>query len=192
MTSPMISEMWPRFVLPIIRKEWFQAMTAVPSPLAALYGDNTSLTSEEYSQGIGDLGLVPEYNSDSAEGAPAAIQYGSFNPLYETTFTHKEYALGIAVERKLMDDNRTGQIMRRAATLGNSYGTTIAYHRSSVFNNAFTASAPYLGGDSKALCSATHPTNKNDTYRRGQSRIIGSVLRRDHCNANPGTANAER
>lgn len=159
MANPMLSSEWPRFVLPIVRKEWYQKLAAVVSPVESLYGDSTSNSSVEYSQGIGDMGLVPEYNSATAEGAGDGIQYGSFNKLYETTFTHKEYAKGIAIERKLMDDAQLGLIARRAQSLGNAYGSTIATHRSSIFVNAFTT----LGADGKALCATDHPTSPSDS-----------------------------
>lgn len=160
MTTPMISEQWGRFVLPIIRKEWDQKMNSVNSPLMALMGIQSSVSSVEYSQGVGSFGLVPEYNSADAEGAAAAVQYDTFNPLYETTFTHKEYAKGVKIERKLLDDNRTGQILRKAQSLGFSFGTTRAYHASSILNNAF---ATVLGSDGVVLCSASHPVNENDS-----------------------------
>jgi hypothetical protein len=156
----MISNQWPRFVLPVIRKEWDQSMNAVVSPLMSLLGVQSSQSSVEYSQGVGTFGLVPEYNSATAEGAPAAIAYDSFNPLYEATFTHKEYAKGVAIERKLIDDNRTGQIIRKAQILGHAFGTTRAYHCSSILNNAF---ATVSGPDSVYLCSASHPTSKVDS-----------------------------
>ena len=157
--STMISEQWPRFVLPIIRKEWFQKMTSIVSPAAQFYGINTSSTSVEYSQGIGEFGLVPEYNSDN-DPSNAQIQYDSFNPLYEKTFTHKEFALGVQIERKLWDDDRLGNIRQRARSLGNSFGTSIAVSQSSVFNNAFSAS--YVGADAVALCSDSHPNRPDD------------------------------
>jgi hypothetical protein len=160
MATPMISEQWPRFVLPIIRREWDQKMNAVASPLMSLLGVSGSTSSVEYSQGVGSFGLVPEYNSADAEGQPAAIEYDNFNPLYEATFTHKEYAKGVAIERKLYDDNRTGQIIRKAQSLGFSFGTTRAYHASSILNNAF---ATVTGFDNVYLCSASHPTNENDS-----------------------------
>jgi hypothetical protein len=156
----MISEQWPRFVLPIIRKEWFQKLDAVASPVAPLYGQDTSITSVQYSQGIGDMGLMPEYNSAAANGQPAAIAYGSFNALYEATFTHKEYAKGLAIERKLWDDGQLGNIRRRAQALGNTAANTIATHMSSTFVNAFSSSYP--GPDAVALCSASHPNSKVD------------------------------
>ena len=161
MGTPMISKQWPRHILPLIRREWEQKMAAIPSPVMTLFGVETSSSSVEYSQGVGNLGEIPEYNSADAEGKPASIEYDKFNALYEKTFTHKEYAKGISVERKLMDDERYGTIKRRAQSLGHSFGTTRAIHAASVFNNAFSSS--YLGGDSKALCADDHPRNKVDS-----------------------------
>lgn len=161
MANPFISEQWPRFLLPIVRKEWDQSLTAVNSPLMNFLGVTNSTQSVEYSQGVGTFGLVPEYNSSDAEGAAAAIQYDSFSPLFESTFTHKEYAKGVSIERKLVDDQRTGQILRKAQSLGHSFGTTRAVHASSILNNAFSTSV--VGGDAKPLCSTTHPTNSVDS-----------------------------
>lgn len=156
----MISEQWARFVLPVVRKEWYQTMTGIISPVMSLFGVENSTSSVEYSQGIGAGGLIPEYNSDTDPGN-AQIQYDSFNPLYESTFTHKEYAKGIAIERKLWDDDRIGNIKRRASSLGLEYGQTRATHAASVFNNAFSAS--YVGADAVALCSDSHPTRPDDS-----------------------------
>ena len=161
MPTPMITEQWPRFVLPIVRKTWYEKLTAVNAPVSALYGVETSSAAVEYSQGIGAFGLVPEYNSSTAEANGSTIIYDSFNPLYEKTFTHKEYAKGVEIERKLWDDDQSGLIRRRAQSLGNAFGTTIATHQASVFNNAFSSS--YLGGDSKALCATDHPRSAVDS-----------------------------
>lgn len=164
MPTPMNSSQWAEFLEPIIRREWLQKLQSVKSPLEQFYGIEGSQSPKEYSQGIGALGTVPEFNSEAAEGAPGAIQYASFDPLYETTFTHKEYALGVGIERKLWDDLRTAQIKRRVQDLGHAFGTTMAVHMSSVLNNAFSSS--YVGGDSAELCASDHPINKrsSDTF----------------------------
>ena len=164
MGIPINSKEWPRFVLPIVRKEWSERLAATPSPLAPFFGVANSTSSVEYSQGIGAFGLVPEYNSGTAEEPGDSIMYDSFDPLYETTFTHKEFALGVAIKRKLWDDARLSQIRRKAQTLGSTFGLTIADHQSSVLNHAFNAS--YVGGDSVALCDDSHPINSvsSSTY----------------------------
>lgn len=156
----MISEQWARFVLPIVRKEWMQQMDAVVSPVSALFGVESSTSSVEYSQGLGNGGLVPEYNGAN-DPSNAQIQYDSFNPLYETTFTHKEYAKGLQIGRKLWDDNQSGLIRRKASALGIEYGQTRATHAASIFNNAFSSS--YVGADAKALCATDHPTSPTDS-----------------------------
>jgi len=155
MGTPINTKEWARFVLPIVRKEWFLQLDAITSPVMPLFGVDKSTAAVEYSQGIGSGGLVPEYNSSEAEKQGAEIPYDSFNPLYEKTFTHKEYAKGLAIERKLWDDDQMGNIRRRASSLGIEYGQTRATHASSVFANAFSAS--YVGADAVALCSASHP-----------------------------------
>jgi hypothetical protein len=158
MATPMTSAEKARWVLPILRKTWDQEMNAVLSPAMAFFGINSSTAAVEYSQGLGSVGLVNEYNSATAEAQGASIAYDTFQELYEKTFTHKEYAKGIAIERKLFDDDQSGLIARKAQTLGLSFGRTRAYHAASVFNNAFSAS--FVGADAVALCSASHPINK--------------------------------
>jgi len=159
MAGQMTSEQYARYVLPVIRKTWEQAANA-PSGFEKLFGIQTDKASVAYSQGMGGTGLVSEYNSSTAEGEPAAIKYSNFSQLYEKTFTHKEYADGMAIERKLFDDDQSGIIKRRAQQFGDKFNNTVAYHKASVFNNAF--SADYVGGDSVAMCSASHPLSKRN------------------------------
>lgn len=160
MAGQMTTEQYARYVLPIIRKTWSQAANA-PSGFEGLFGIETDKASVAYSQGMGGTGLIAEYNSASAEGEPAAIKYSSFSQLYEKTFTHKEYADGMAIERKLFDDDQSGIIRRRSQQFGDKFNNTVSYHKASVFNNAF--SADYVGADAVALCSASHPLSKQNS-----------------------------
>ena len=155
MTTPMISSNWARFVLPLVRKEWTEQQAAIVSPAAQFYGTETSKAAAEYSQGVGSFGVIEEYNASS--DGDNAIAYDSFAALHEKTFTHKEYAKGVSIERKLWDDDQLGAIRRKAGGLGNAFGTTRSVHASSVFNNAF--SSDYVGGDGVSLCNASHPVN---------------------------------
>lgn len=111
-----------------------------------------SSDAQEKNQGIGGFGNVPEYTG--------AIQYDNFELLYATTYQHKEYVQGMAVERKLVDDAKYGVINQRAQLLGLSFDRTREVHAASVFNNAFSSS--YVGGDGKALCATDHPRSPND------------------------------
>lgn len=160
MPTPMLSSQWPRFVLPMVRNVWYQQLTGIVSPVADLYGTRASTTSVEYSQGIGNRGLVPEYNSATAEANGNSITYDAFSALYEKTFTHKEYVSGLAIERKLVDDDQYGLIRQKAQSMGIEWGQTIAYYQSSLFVNAFNSS--FVGGDAVELCSSVHPNRADD------------------------------
>ncbi len=173
MTTPMISNNWSRFVLPLVRKEWIEKQIAIVSPAEQFYGTEASKAAAEYSQGVGSFGVIEEYNASS--DGDNAIAYDSFSALYEKTFTHKEYAKGVSIERKLWDDDQLGTIRRKASGLGAAFGTTRATHASSVFNNAFSGS--HVGGDLISLCNASHPTNiKNEaTYSNAGSTPLSEA-----------------
>jgi hypothetical protein len=158
MPTPMTAADKARFVLPFLRSVWDQEANAVLSPSMQFFGVRSSQAAAEYSQGLGSSGLVPEYNAATAEGAPGAIAFDTFQELYEKTFTHKEYADAMAIERKLFDNDQSGLIRSKISDFSNKYARTRAYHAASVFNNAFSAS--YVGADAVALCSDSHPINK--------------------------------
>lgn len=158
MATPMTAADKARFILPILRSVWDQEANAVLSPGMQFFGIRSSTAAAEYSQGLGSTGLVPEYNSATAEGDPGSIPFDTFQELYESTFTHKEYADAMAIERKLFDNDQSGLIRSKISDFSNKYARTRAYHAASVFNNAFSAS--YVGADAVALCSDSHPVNK--------------------------------
>jgi len=155
----MIQKQWSDYLTPAAKVWWNQAMNPVASPFMQLMGVRTSQKPTEYSQGLGSFGDVPEYNSATAENSSTAIAYDSFSPLYEATFTHKEFALGVEIERKLWDDGREFEIRSKIESLALAFTNKRASQASGILNNAF---ATVTGYDSVYLCSASHPTNKVD------------------------------
>lgn len=119
----------------------------------SMFNVQSSARAAERSQGVGGFGDVPEYNG--------TLEYDSFELLYRTTYTHKEYALGMSVARDLIDDEEYGVINQRAAKLGLSFDRTVYTHQASVFNNAFSSS--YVGADAVALCSDSHPLSPSQS-----------------------------
>jgi hypothetical protein len=156
----MITAQWPREILPIVRREWDLRLTAYPSVAAQFYNVMDTNAMAEYSQGVGELGQFQEYQSATAEGK-ATIESDSFSPLYEKTFTIKQYAKLLTIDRILLRTAQTNKIIRKAQNFGTAAGKTIAVFQSSVFNNAFSSS--YVGGDAKALCANDHPRNMKDS-----------------------------
>lgn len=122
--------------------------------VASLFNDQVSGGAAERTKGVSRGGLVPRYNG--------AIEWTDVDPLDRATYQHEEYGDGIVISRKLMDDaeyNVMEDIMREHAL---RYTRTIAYHRASVFNNAFSSS--YTGPDGKALCVTNHSSGTKPSF----------------------------
>lgn len=139
------------------------------SLLNQLYNVQTSGRAVERRLGVGGMSDVPVYKG--------AIEYDAFETGYRTDYTHVEYAKGIAVERKLIDDDEYGVISGRASKLGLAFNRTIEKSAVSTFVNAFSAS--YAGADGVALCAANHPyspTNAATQGNKGSSALTESAV----------------
>lgn len=154
--------------LSVVFDDQMTNLTGEPSVSSALsfFNIRNSIKTQEVHLGVGGFGIVNEYNG--------SIEYKDFPLLYQSTYVHKEYADGFAVERKLWDDGMYNVIRDKAASLGESYDRTKEYHAASIFNNAFSSS--YLGGDSKALSATDHPSG---TTAAAQSNKGTTALSQD-------------
>lgn len=143
-----ISEQWAQLLEPGLRAifDTTRDGMAAASRLPMLYNINTSGKAQEHDLGEGGMGDWSEYNG--------AIEYDDNEQGFKTTYTHAEFAKGITVERKLVDDDLYNIINQRPRKLAISAMRTREKAAASVFNNAFSSS--FVGGDSVALCGA-HP-----------------------------------
>lgn len=145
----------------VLRSVFLDQITAIAdtaqNDLMQLFNVQNSTRAVERNQGMGGFGDVPEHTG--------AIEYDSFDLLFQKTYEHKEYAQGLAVERKLIDDDEYGAIRRRAEMLGLAFDRTVYKHAAGVFNNAFSTTV--LGGDSQPLCDTDHPYSPNDSSTQG-------------------------
>lgn len=156
MATPMTRDQFENLTalgLPL-RKVFFDQLTAVADPaneIMQFYNVQTSTRAVERSQGVGGFGDIPEYTG--------TLEYDSFELLYRKSYEHTEYARGIAIERKLIDDDEYAVMAQRASQLGLAFDRKMYNDAASVFNNAFatTAGARATGGDGVALCSNSHP-----------------------------------
>jgi phage major head subunit gpT-like protein len=134
--------------------------------LFSLYDVQTSDQAAEYAQGVGGFGDVPVYTG--------TLEYAAFEMLYAKTFTPVEYALGTAVERKLIDDAQYGVINARASKLGLTFDRKRYRDAASIFNNATSTVAPYVMPDGKALVAIDHPlspTNAGTQSNAGSTAL---------------------
>ena len=126
-----------------------------------LFGVESSTRFEEQYQGMGSQGLVPPFDG--------TVPYADFDAGYRTDIRNYEFAQGIQVERRLVDDDQYSQIRRRASSMSDSFNTTIETDAANVFINGFTDSgtnrmgASTNGADGVGLLSAAHPFSPADT-----------------------------
>lgn len=151
----------------MLRGVFTDQLRAVADPnqeILSFYNVQTSTRAAERNQGMGGFGDVPEIIDTN-------IPYDSFELLYRSTYTHKEYAKGMAVERKLIDDDEYGAIAQRTRLMGIAFDRSIYKNAASVFNNAFTAGAT-SGSDGVALCSASHPYSPTNASTQANSGTL--------------------
>lgn len=138
------------------------------SPLDPLFNMANSNRAVERTQELGNFGLVEEYNG--------AIEYDDPDLGTRKEFLHKEYAKGLKIPRKLLDDDDYAAIGRMTSNMALSFTRTMAYHKSSVFNEAFATT--YTVADGKALCATTgRSTGKANTANAGTDALSAASVK---------------
>lgn len=158
MPTPMTREVFSNFTnLGLMLSGIFQdQITAIADPtnnITGLFNISNSTRAAERNHGVGGFGDFRPYQG--------TIEYDNYEPLYRTTYTHSEFNLAYAIERKAVDDDGIGVFSDAARKMGISADRTVYKAMASVFNNAFTAGAT-AGADGVALCSTSHPYSPTD------------------------------
>lgn len=158
---PLVSENWSSILTTGLRKVFETTFREQVSNIPVLFSMKTSEKVEEF-----DL-LTDEFRD--FEEFTGNIPYDSMGESYKTTYTHKEYARGFKVERKLVKDDLYGTINRKPALLSLAARGRRERDGASVFNNAFNAG--FTGGDSLSLCNSAH-TSKNVTTTQSNTGVL--------------------
>jgi phage major head subunit gpT-like protein len=154
---PAISEQWAELLAPGLRRifEVQRDALAAEAKMPMLFGVDSSQKSIEEDLGVGGFADWEEYKG--------AIEYDRNDQGYKTTYTHKEFARGFAVERKLVDDDLYNIINKRPAGLALSAMRKREKDAADIFNNAFDTGTANLGADSQSLCDGAHPHSPANT-----------------------------
>ena len=167
---PAISDHWSQLVDPRVREAFFLGFDTSDRPaslLASLFNIQRSELADEKVLPIGGIPSSGWNFEDSGR-----VQYTEMVKGYEETFTHHEFARGMQIERKLIDDNRIQQALDAAANLGDSAFRVREKAGANVFTNAFSSATSETlddygtdatGSDSVALCSTAHPRNPGES-----------------------------
>ena len=133
---PITSSNWQELVVPGISKAFYIGYGRRPSQIDALYNVQTSSRANEILLGIGNIGSDGWADFEKT----GHTQYADFARGYKWTSTHVEFARGIQIQRKLVDDDQFNVINQQARQLGDSAFRFREKAAAAVFTNAFTAS----------------------------------------------------
>ena len=158
---PLTSGNFADLLKPGLKRIYDIGMSRPRPIMEMLFGVESSTRFEEQYQGMGAQGLVPPFDG--------TVPYHDFDAGYRTDIRNYEFAMGIQVERRLVDDDQYGQVRRRASNMSDSFNNTIEQDAVNVFINGFTDSgtnrmgASTNGADGVGLLSAAHPYSPADT-----------------------------
>lgn len=137
------------------------------SMIPSLFATPSSERAFEEHIGIGVMSADWEFEKTGR------VPYDDVNNGFVKRWTHKEFAKGFVVTRKMVDDNLFPQILDRATNLGDAAFRHREKSAATVFANAFSATTnqtdldgfgfPVGGPDNVALCSTAHPYNEADS-----------------------------
>lgn len=166
MATPMISENWPKLLEPGLRWIFEQRLTRRESlgKRQEVYNVLDSKKAKEFAMGVGAFS-DEDWNFEQTH----RVNYGNVKPGFEYEWEHREFAKGMLIERKLLDDNLyPGSTLPRDITKKPAQFADSAYilrekAAAEVFNYATTGSGvsplgfTLVGGDGVALASNSHP-----------------------------------
>ena len=103
--------------------------------------------------------LFTGFGSAPVKNEGASISYDNAQESYTARYVNQTIALAFAITEEAMEDNLYDTFAKlRARGLARSMANTKQVKAADIFNNGFTDTAPYQGGDGEPLFSATHPT----------------------------------
>ena len=166
----MISDHFSQLIEPRVREAFFIGFGQEDrrrSMIPELFSVRSSSTADEKLFPMGGLSSGA-WNFEDA----GRVQYEEMVKGYEETLTHHEFAKGIIIERKLIDDNRIDRALDAAEALGDSAFRMREKAAANVFINGFSSATSETlddygtdatGADSVALLSTAHPTSPSDS-----------------------------
>lgn len=135
-------------VQPGLKKIVINAFNEVPqgSLIGPMYRMETSEKPDEKFLEMEDIGNVPVFTGD--------LSYTEFREGNTKTLTHQEFALGLKLQRKLIDDDLYNVINQMVRQMGTVARYQMEQSAAAPFVNAFNTS--YTVFDGLSLCSSSH------------------------------------
>lgn len=156
---------WAELLTPQLTEAFYQGHSndgRRASMIPTIFNTRTSQRAFEEHFGVGVV-------SSKGWRFEGRVNYDDRAKGFAKRYTHVEFAKGLIIERRLVDDNLTDIKFDEAHGLGDSAFRLREKGAASLFNGAFTDSGfnddgmPYAGGDGVGLCSTVHPLSAEDT-----------------------------
>lgn len=135
-------------VQPGVKRLFAGALNNVPqgSLIGPMYKMDSSEKPDEKYLEIEDMGNVPTFTGD--------LQYTEFREGNTKTLTHNERAMGLKIQRKLIDDDLYGVINQMVSQMGVSMRYAYELDAAAPLVNAFNTA--YTVFDGLSMCSTAH------------------------------------
>lgn len=151
---------WASKYAPVVYGYFKAGVAMVPSLLPQLFNMSTTASKKVYRVGVGGMSteVWAEYGRTGVTGQ------GDIDRGYATTFECEPFTARVTLlTSDLKEPNGISLYESTIQEVGISAQQKRETDGAGIFVNSFTASAPYLGADGVALCSATHPYGPDDT-----------------------------
>ena len=169
MGNPLASSQFQRLLDDRLRKVYVDSFKELPSMVDNLFGVISSDKAWEEFYGVGAVPDIPAFNG--------VLEYLSVAPQYYTRIEPKEFAGGIQIERKLLDDDRYDVIKSRQNGLVESLYRVKEKYGAQMFGYAFSAAQTFATSEEGvALCSSSHTTKSGASTTSGFSNAGSTAL----------------
>lgn len=163
-----ISTDWADLLTPGLRTVFYNTYDEMPEQFTKVFKVKKSDKATEKELGMGAFTPWTERVNDTDN-----VNYQKIGEGLMRTFSHKEFASGFAVGKRLYEDELYGVINKMPEDLGRAGRTKVETDAASLYNNAFDGTNAKIYDD-KALCATDHPYEGGKSGT--QSNLISGAL----------------
>jgi phage major head subunit gpT-like protein len=169
MGNPLASSQFMRLMDDRLRKVQVDAFKELPSMIDKIYGVIKSDKAWEEFYGVGAVPDIPTFSG--------TLEYLGVAPDYYTRIEPKEFAGGIQIERKLLDDDRYDVIKGRQNGLVESLHRVREKYGAQGLAYAFSSAFTFMSNEEGvSLCSTAHTTKAGTSTASGFSNAGSTAI----------------
>lgn len=173
MGSPLTSPQFVKLLTSELDQVAFDHLKDLPSMIPKLFTEFDSESAWSEFAGVGDVPDITEFNGK--------ISFLPVSSTFHTKIEPKEFADGIEIERKLVDDEKYGIMRRMNKKLMDAAVRTQDKQAVRIFGNAFSSAFDYqTSEEGVALCSNSHKTKSGTSTSNGFDNLEQLLLVKQH------------